>query len=166
MDYEKASRFWTDRAAQSQAAPDAKEKLTAFIAARQVCALATGAGDWVRCTPIEYTWLDGAFYLFSEGGLKFKGLADNPNISLAIFDSGSQVSFGQLHSVQISGRAQIIEPFSMEYNRLLAHKHIPEKTIRAMADPMHLIKVSPLEADYLDTDFKEAGYDARQHVTF
>ena len=96
--------------------------------------------------------------------MKFKGLKDNKNVSLAIFDVGNDVGFGVLHSVQISGMAEIVEPFSEEYLKLLRYKHIPEETIRKMPEPIHLIKITPAEADYLDTDFKKDGYDTRQKV--
>ena len=93
-----------------------------FIQEHKVCALATGSGEYVRCTPIEYNFVDGAFYLFSEGGMKFKGLKDNKNVCLAIFDAGDKVGFGELHSAQISGAAEIVEPFSEEYLKLLQYK--------------------------------------------
>ena len=161
MDFDKASRFWIDKEAASKVAPDAREKLENFIKEHKVCALATGAGGYVRCTPIEYNFIDGMVYLFSEGGMKFKGLKDNKNVCLAIFDAGYKVGFGELHSAQISGAAEIVEPFSEEYLKLLQYK-----MIRKMPEPMHLIKITPVEADFLDTDFKKDGYDARQKVVF
>ena len=160
MDFDKASHFWTDKEAASKVAPDAREKLENFIKEHKVCALATGAGGYVRCTPIEYNFIDGMVYLFSEGGMKFKGLKDNKNVCLAIFDAGYKVGFGELHSAQISGAAEIVEPFSEEYLKLLQYM------IRKMPEPMHLIKITPVEADFLDTDFKKDGYDARQKVVF
>ena len=166
MDFDKASRFWIDKEAASKVAPDAREKLENFIKEHKVCALATGAGGYVRCTPIEYNFIDGMVYLFSEGGMKFKGLKDNKNVCLAIFDAGYKVGFGELHSAQISGTAELVEPFSEEYLKLLQYKHIPEEMIRKMPEPMHLIKITPVEADFLDTDFKKDGYDARQKVVF
>ena len=166
MDFDKASRFWIDKEAASKVAPDAREKLENFIKEHKVCALATGAGGYVRCTPIEYNFIDGMVYLFSEGGMKFKGLKDNKNVCLAIFDAGYKVGFGELHSAQISGAAEIVEPFSEEYLKLLQYKHIPEEMIRKMPESMHLIKITPVEADFLDKDFKKDGYDARQKVVF
>ena len=160
MDFDKASHFWTDKEAGSKVAPDAKDRLEKFIEKHKVCALATGA------TPIEYNFIDGMVYLFSEGGMKFKGLKDNKNVCLAIFDAGYKVGFGELHSAQISGTAELVEPFSEEYLKLLQYKHIPEEMIRKMPEPMHLIKITPVEADFLDTDFKKDGYDARQKVVF
>jgi nitroimidazol reductase NimA-like FMN-containing flavoprotein (pyridoxamine 5'-phosphate oxidase superfamily) len=166
MDFDKASRFWIDKEAGSKAAPDAKDRLKMFIQEHKVCALATGSGEYVRCTPIEYNFVDGAFYLFSEGGMKFKGLKDNKNVCLAIFDASDKVGFGELHSAQISGTAELVEPFSEEYLKLLQYKHIPEEMIRKMPEPIHLIKITPVEAEFLDTDFKKDGYNARQKVIF
>ncbi len=45
MDFDKASRFWIDKEADSKAAPDAREKLENFIKEHKVCALATGVGE-------------------------------------------------------------------------------------------------------------------------
>lgn len=40
----------------------------------------------MRCTPIEYSYHDGRFWMFSEGGEKFIGLEKNENVCLAIYD--------------------------------------------------------------------------------
>ena len=45
-----------------------------YIGENNTCALARGAGDFVRCTPIEYSYHDGKFRMFSEGGEKFIGV--------------------------------------------------------------------------------------------
>ena len=45
-----------------------------YIGENNTCALATGAGDFVRCTPIEYSYHDGKFRMFSEGAETFIGL--------------------------------------------------------------------------------------------
>ena len=42
-----------------------------------VCALAAGIGDYVRCTLLEYSYHDGEFWIFTEGGEKFIGLERN-----------------------------------------------------------------------------------------
>lgn len=51
-----------------------------------VCALATGTNDYVRCTPLEYSYHDDCFWIFTEGGEKFIGLEKNKNVSLAVFE--------------------------------------------------------------------------------
>ena len=56
-----------------------------YIQANNTCALATGTGEFVRCTPIEYSYHDGCFWMFSEGGEKFRALARNPQVCLTVF---------------------------------------------------------------------------------
>lgn len=59
--------------------------------------------------------------MFSEGGEKFIGLEKNENVCLAIYDKYD--GFGNLKSLQVMGRAEMVEPFSdvykshAEYNR-------------------------------------------------
>ena len=166
MNYDEASEYWTSREQNDKKHPEAEKSLLNFITAHHICALATGSGDFVRCTPIEYNWVDQAFWLFSEGGLKFRALKDNKNVCLAIYDEVKGSGFGQLHSVQISGTAEIIKPFSDDYIKLLEYKHIPEAAILKMQTPIHLIRIVPAEADYLNSDFKKDGYDSRQHILF
>jgi len=166
MNYDEASEYWTSREQNDKKHPEAKKNILNFITAHHICALATGSEDFVRCTPIEYNWVDQAFWLFSEGGLKFRALKDNKNVCLAIYDEVKGSGFGQLHSVQISGTAEIIKPFSDDYIKLLEYKHIPEAAILKMQTPIHLIRIVPAEADYLNSDFKKDGYDSRQHILF
>ena len=164
MDYEQAKTFWTRKQADAVPCPDARGALEEFLSAHRVCALATGADDYVRCTPLEYTWLDGAFWIFTEGGMKFAGLQSNSNVSVAVFDASPE--FGGLHSAQIQGTASVVEPFSADYLRLLEFKHIGEDAIRALPEPLYLLQIVPTEADFLNSDFKGQGFDSRQHVMF
>lgn len=99
-----------------------------FIKEHNTCALATSANDIVRCTPIEYNYIDGNFYLLSEGGRKFRGLYTNENVSLAIYESYQ--GFGELAGMQIMGKTQIIELFSDEYNKVLEYKKIQRRRLR------------------------------------
>jgi uncharacterized protein YhbP (UPF0306 family) len=165
-DYEQASRYWTDKdkTAKKMEKPELMRAMEQFIKTHNTCALATGADDFVRCTPIEYNYVDGAFYMFSEGGLKFRALRDNKNVCLAIFEPYS--GFGTLKGMQVSGVAEIIEPFSDEYNKLLAFKKIPVETMKKLPQPMNLIKVEPYVIDYLDSDLKKEGYSSRQQISF
>ena len=88
MDYEKAASVWLEKDKDSvHMEEDAlKDKIDEFIKAHNTCALAVASGDFVRCTPIEYNYVDGSFYLFSEGGLKFKALKDNKHVAFAIYE--------------------------------------------------------------------------------
>ena len=164
MDYETAARYWTDKEKDSVSMDpdDLKKRIVDFIGGHNTCALATASSDMVRCTPIEYNYLIGVFYLFSEGGLKFKGLKNNKRVGLAIYEPYG--GFGNLKSLQVEGQAEIIEPFTDEYMKLLEYKKIPVDVIKKMPRPMNLIKITPYRFDYLDSDLKKEGFDIRQHL--
>lgn len=103
-----------------------------YIQSHNTCALATGTGDYVRCTPIEYGWHDSCFWMFSEGGKKFIGLEKNPHVCLAIFDGmrGLDAPWMQGH-----GLAELVEPFSEAHNAHAAWKNIPLETLRKLSSP-------------------------------
>lgn len=131
-----------------------------YLKANNTCALATGAGNYVRCTPIEYSYHDGCFWMFSEGGRKFIGLAENPNVCLAIYDPYQ--GFGNLRGIQVMGHAELVEPFSEPYCAHAAHQKIPLSALQKLSSPMHLIRVRPTRIDCLFSEFKELGCGTRQ----
>ena len=137
-----------------------QKRMEEYILTNNTCALATGSGDYVRCTPIEYSYHDGAFWMFSEGGKKFIGLADNPNVCLAIYDKYE--GFGKLHGMQVMGWAELIEPFSETYVAHTNYKKISLDFLKKMESPMHLICVHPVRIECLFSDLKELGGAARQ----
>ena len=166
LDYDKAASHWIERDKDSVHMEPAalKEKIEAFLGSHNTCALATASPDMVRNTPIEYNYVEGCFYFFSEGGLKFKGLKENKNVGIAIFEPYG--GFGQLKSLQVQGEASMIEPFSEEYLKLMEHKHIPVEAMKKLPQAMNLIKVVPESYDYLDSDLKKDGYGSRQHMDY
>ncbi|MBE5906336.1 MAG: pyridoxamine 5'-phosphate oxidase family protein [Lachnospiraceae bacterium] len=139
-----------------------KERIEQFIKGHNTCALAVASGTFVRCTPIEYNYVDKCFYLFSEGGLKFKALKDNKQVSLAIYEPYG--GFGELKSLQVQGEAAMVEPFDAEYLKIMEYKKIPLEAMKKLPQPMNLIKITPTSYDYLDSDLKKAGFGVRQHV--
>ncbi len=166
MDYQKATSYWTEK--DSDAVLMDRDTLLVeiekFILAHNTCALATGSGDFVRCTPIEYNYKDQMFWLFSEGGLKFSALESNNNVCLAIFDG--YTGFSQLGGMQISGTAELVEPWSAEYMDLLEFKKLSAENLKKLPITMYLIKVTPSRIDFLWSEFKKAGYASRQHLCF
>ena len=82
QEYQAAARYWEEKDADSVKLEQGKLRamVEEYIQSNNTCALATGTGDYVRCTPIEYSWHDGCFWMFSEGGKKFIGLEKNPNV--------------------------------------------------------------------------------------
>jgi hypothetical protein len=167
MDYEKAAAYWTTKDAVSQHMDRAEllEEIEKFISAHTTCALATGSGDFVRCTPLEYTWKDGAFWMMSEGGRKFAALEHNKNVCLAVFDPWTGGS-GNLGGLQVSGTAEIVEPWNDEYTAFVEFKKLPVDVLKRLPSPMNLIKVTPQEADFLESALHAKGVDSRQHYTF
>jgi nitroimidazol reductase NimA-like FMN-containing flavoprotein (pyridoxamine 5'-phosphate oxidase superfamily) len=164
MDYERAASHWIEKDKESvKMDSDAlQQEITAFIQKHNTCALAVAAGDFVRCTPIEYNYVDGSFYLFSEGGLKFKALKDNKNVCLAIYEEYQ--GFGKLNGLQVTGTAEMVEPWSEEYLKLLALKKIPETAMRKLPEPMNLIKIVPAVMEFLCSDLKKEGFGSRQRL--
>lgn len=166
MDYKRAQNYWRekDRAAEKLEPELLLAETEKYINENNTCALATGVGEFVRNTPIEYSYHDGCFWMFSEGGEKFVGLEKNTNVCIAVFDK--YTGFGSLKGLQVMGRAELVEPFSEEYNAHAEYKKIPLTALKKMDPPMNLIKVKPTEADFINSDFKKNGADSRQHITF
>ena len=164
--YKKAADHWKPIDAAAVKMP--KEELLAaiekYVLENNTCALATGSGSQIRNTPIEYTYHDGAFWLFSEGGEKFIGLEKNRNVCLAIFDK--YAGFGKLKGMQVQGQAEVVEPFSDEYIKAAEFKKIPLEALKKLPEVMNLIKIVPERIDFLNSDFKKDGYGSRQEYVF
>lgn len=162
-DYRKAANYWANKDRVEMPHNELIKFTEEYVGANSVCALATGTGDYVRCTPLEYSYHDGQFWIFTEGGEKFVGLEKNKNVSLAIFDKN--LGFANLKSVQIMGVADVVEPMSDEYVSHAEYKKIPMETLaklKSEGHPMNLLKISPTRMDILCSDFKKQGYDVRQ----
>lgn len=162
--YQEAAEYWKKKDLSAvkmdkNAILKAAEK---FIETHNTCALATGYGEFVRCTPIEYSFHDGCFWMFSEGGQKFVGLEHNKNVSIAIYDEYK--GFGRLNGMQVGGTAEIVEPFSEEYNAHAKVKGIGTEALKKLPFIMNLIRIKPTHIDYLCSEFKKDGFDSRQSV--
>ena len=138
------------------------KEIEQYIKSNNTCALATGSGEFVRVTPIEYTYHDGAFWMFSEGGEKFKALEKNKNVCLAIYDKYE--GFGKLKGMQVTGTAEVVDYFSEEYIAAAVYKKIPIEVLRKLPEPMNLIKVAPSKIEFLNSEFKKYGCASRQRV--
>lgn len=162
--FEKAAKHWQAIDAASKHLDEAslKAAIESYVEANNTCALATGTGDFIRNTPIEYSYREGAFWMFSEGGEKFIGLEKNPHVCLAIYEKYS--GFAGIKGLQVMGLAEVIEPFSPDYLAAAEFKKIPLTVLKQLPEPMNLIKVRPVRYDFLNSDFKKEGYSARQEL--
>lgn len=159
-EYIKAANYWKNKEQDKMPEDKLRQAVETYISENNTCALATGTGDYVRCTPIEYSYHNGSFWMFSEGGEKFIGLEKNPNVCIAIYDKYD--GFGSLKSLQIMGRAEIIEPFSDVYKAHAEYKKVPLAALEKLDPPMNLICITPIKIEVLCSDFKKAGYSSRQ----
>lgn len=160
--YDEAETFWIrkDKESRAMSQEDIRKWADDFLSSHKILALATGAGDYVRCTPLEYAWYDGALWIFTEGGMKFRALRKNRNVSAAVFEADG--GFGRLKSMQIEGTADMVEPFSDEYTRAAEARKIPVEALKKLSEPMWLLKIAPTEITCLDSDFRKQGFGSRQ----
>lgn len=161
-EFDEAARYWTEKEATSARMPkeELRQAIDAFLGTHGVCALATASSDLVRCTPLEYAYRDGKFWVFSEGGLKFHALKENSRVCLAVFNPSYE--FGKLESVQVTGIAEIVDPMREEYTRAAEARGLTGAVLERMRTRLHLIEVAPTRIDYLCSALKKRGFDARQ----
>lgn len=166
MNYQKASQFWLVKEKDVVSLEKKKllERIEKFILSHNTLALATGYDGEVRSTPVEYNYYDGFFYIFSEGGLKFKYLEKNKNVSACIFDS--YTGFCSIHSLQIKGHCHIIAKEDEEYDSILVKKGLDKKALEKMKVEFYIIKIIPERYDFLDSSLKKEGFSNRQHYIF
>lgn len=166
IDWEAAANHWLNQEANETRMPRAElvAKIEEFISRHEVCALACAGAGIVRNTPVEYVYAEGAFWIFSEGGLKFKALRANKNVCLAIY--GDDPSFGSLAGLQVTGEADVLGLFGDMYKHACELRKLPLEQLQALPFVMNIIKVTPTRYDYLDSNLKSQGYSSRQHVDF
>lgn len=163
-DYDHFQNFWKEHMKTSVKMPreDVLAHVTKFIENHNTCGFATGYGDYIRCTPIEYTYWNGEFWFVSEGGNKFIGLEHNRNVSMAIFDYyGNQ---RDSHGLQVMGTVEFYSNTSDEFKGLLEFKGIPYDAMKAAAVEVAVFRVIPKSYEMYDTDFVTNGFDVRQMV--
>lgn len=141
-----------------------KEEIVAFIKEHNTCALATGSNDYMRCTPIEYLYINDNFYFITEGGLKFRGIIENKRAAVSIFEEYS--GFNNLKGLQAEGETEIIDRDSDEYKMVMKVKGINPKFLENSPINMNLVRLKVSKFEFLNSDFKKMGYDAKQVYEF
>lgn len=163
-DYVNSANFWNEQDKMSVKMKPEKliKEIEAYIQENDTCALATGAEDFVRCTPIEYRYRNGLFWIFTEGGEKFLALEKNKNVCIAIFETYQ--GFGKLKGLQVTGEAELVEPFSERYMEAAQIRKIPVEALNKMGHAMNLLCIKPHKMTYLNSEFKNMGYGSRQTI--
>lgn len=164
--WEAAANYWLEKEPGETRMPEAEllAEIERFIRQHKTCALATAGNGIVRNTPIEYLYSNGIFWVFSEGGLKFKALQANPNVCLAIYYDDP--SFGSLSGLQVTATATVVEPFGTEYKHACELRKVSLERLEKLPFIMNVIKIVPSRYDYLSSALKKQGYSTRQHLCF
>ncbi|MDO5518765.1 MAG: pyridoxamine 5'-phosphate oxidase family protein, partial [Clostridium sp.] len=131
-----------------------------YVSGKNTCTLTSGVCEFIRSTPIEYLYVNNCFYFFTEGGLKFKGILQNPNVSICIYDD--YTGMGELKGLQISGEAELISTDSSEYEEIINAKKLNLENINKLPVTLNLLKVYPLKFEFLNSNFKDMEVDVKQ----
>jgi menaquinone-dependent protoporphyrinogen IX oxidase/uncharacterized protein YhbP (UPF0306 family) len=134
-----------------------------FLSSHNTCTLATCHLDSVRSTPIEYNYYNGFLYLLTEGGEKFAKLLLNKNVSVSVYENFNGMN--NLKGMQITGHAILIDD-EEEFNRVLEFKGLNVELIKSMPIKMNMIRIVPDKIEFLNSKFKNDGYDAKQIFNF
>ena len=118
----------------------------------------------MRSTPIEYNYLNGYIYLLSEGGVKFANLVLNKNVSIAVYED--YTGMNNLKGMQISGHATMIDDEDEEYDRVLKLKGLNLDVIKSMPTMLNMIKITVEKVEFLNSEFRGEGADAKQIINY
>jgi len=138
--------------------------IEAFLLSHKICTLASGHGDRVRATPIEYNYRDGSLYMLSEGGEKFAHILRNPTVSIAVYDE--YVSMANIGGIQISGTASVVSPEGEEYQEILKARGLKPERIASLPIALNVIRVRLHRAEFLYAKLKARGEQITQVYDF
>lgn len=137
-----------------------KKHIDEFLKSHNTCCLCTGHEDTIRSTPIEYSYINDVLYMISEGGEKFAHMLINDSVSISIYEPFKAMN--QLSGMQIAGRASIVEINSKEYIEALEKRGLKYNQLVNLPIRMNVVKVSVKRIEFLWSNFKGLGYDAKQ----
>lgn len=137
-----------------------KNTIDEFIKKHNMLAFATGSGSYVRCSPVEYIYDRGCFYLITEGGNKFRGLLQNPQVSVGIYDAYQGMN--QLGGLQITAKAALIPLHSTRYDEIMTIKGVKKEQLDKLAVSLYMIEIKPVLFEFLYSPLTKQGYDTRQ----
>lgn len=137
-----------------------KNEIEAFICEHNMLALATSNENTPRCSPVEYLYRKGSFYIFTEGGLKFAGILEQSTVSFGIYNRYDNMT--NVKGMQVTAQAEIIPFLSKEYRAVIEEKGIHISAIEKRPIDLYLIRLNPRRYDFLNLEFKKDGYDAKQ----
>ncbi|MCG2721182.1 MAG: pyridoxamine 5'-phosphate oxidase family protein [Thermodesulfovibrionales bacterium] len=131
-----------------------------FMKARATCVIATCSDTMPRASTVEFFPSGLTVYILTEGGRKLENIRKNPQVSIAVSDAFT--NWESLRGLQITGAAEIGTKGSDIFNGgLEAYRKRRGKQDAALPDFMSVIKVIPIQIEYIDTRLAKRGYPIR-----
>lgn len=137
-----------------------KNHIEAFLKEHNMCTLCTGSMDMIIGTPIEYMYEAGNIYIITEGGRKFINILKNDKVSAAVYNEYE--GFAKLKGLQLKGKVEIISIDNPEYDRILEMKKLQPENVKNLNMIMNILRIKLERADFLCSEIKTKGYDAKQ----
>jgi len=142
------------------------------LKANRVCALGTSLEAKPRVRAMEYATDDsGIIYMLTEGGRKVRDILLNPNVSLAVWETGESRKTGDegtgLRGLTITARAEIVDPgdggrFGTYYDEYLRYIGREAPAIDMLPRTVKLIRVIPDIMELFDPSLQVEGYSSKQ----
>lgn len=140
--------------------PALKERIDAFILRHDACALACASDGFVRNTALDFRYVDGIFYIATEGGQKFNAILRSPLASLLIYDSPKQG--GNVTSVQVTGRVRRLPMWSREYVEALERTWGNVEQRKQSLVRLNIIQIIPERMEYFSYTLRGEGVDLKE----
>ena len=137
-----------------------EDLITEFMKARATCVIATCSDTMPRASTVEFFPSGLAVYILTEGGRKLENIRKNPQVSIAVSDAFT--NWESLRGLQITGAAEIGTKGSDIFQEgLEAYRKRRSKQNATLPDFMSVIKVIPIQIEYIDTRLAKRGYPIR-----
>lgn len=137
-----------------------EDLITEFMKARATCVIATCSDTIPRASTVEFFPSGLAVYILTEGGRKLENIKKNPQVSIAISDAFT--NWESLRGLQITGAAEIgTKGSDIFMEGLEAYRKRRGKQNASLPDFMNVIKVIPVQIEYIDTRLAKRGYPIR-----
>ena len=140
-------------------------RIALFLAAQNMCVLATCAGDVPRATPLEYHSDGTTLYMMVEAGRKIENILENPNVSVGVY--GPFKGWLSVRGAQITGVGKVLTIESgEEFIRAAAvypwRRYARELGLTRLPANARFIKVEAAVIEFIDMSLKTEGYAAGQ----
>ena len=136
-----------------------------FLKTQATCVIATCSDGIPRASTVEFFPAGLTLYVITEGGKKVENIKKNPSVSIAV--SAPFTGWKGLKGLQISGTAEIGRKGSALFEEgIKAYKKRKGLKKLLMPDFMNMVKIIPVQIDYIDIELEKKGYEIRQTISF